>query len=383
MNVIILGDNHNNTLSLLRSLGEEGHYIVLLLHKIKHNYANKSKYVKTCRLIEEGDDIIQIIIDSAKCLNDKPALFTCDDHDASFIEDHRGELSEFCYCEGGSGDKNINCYRNKDVSNTLAEELGFVIPKNVVLDREDEAAIEELKYPVMLKANNSIHGGKEVQEICYDSQTLSASLKKIPPESYPVQVQEFIEKEFEIMLQGCSCNGGKEVICEVANRRIRVYPFTYGACSYGKGIEIDCDDKLKDLRAKVVAFLRRIEYSGQFSAEFLYYKDTYYFLEVNLRNDGTAYLSTKCGYNLSHLYCQSLKRDSDTNIHNKRFVPSFYMNSVGDLHYVIKRKISFFSWIKDFVRTGCHSHYNPKDKRVYFYYIIDVVYNLIKSLKGE
>lgn len=372
MNVIILGDNHNNTLSLLRSLGEEGHYIVLLLHKLKHNYANRSKYVKTCRLIEEGDDIIQIIKDITKGLNDKPALFTCDDYDASFIEDHRKELCEFCYCEGGCGDENINCYRNKDVSNNLAAELGFVIPKNVVLEREDEALIKDLQYPVMLKANNSIHGGKEVQEICDDSQTLSAALKKLPSDSYPVQVQEYIEKEYEIMLQGCSCNGGKDVYCEVANRRIRVYPFIYGACSYGKGVEIEKDNQLRDLRDRVKEYLGKIEYNGQFSAEFLYCKGLYYFLEVNLRNDGTAYLSTKCGCNLPDLYCRCIN-DNESSCIEKSFNPSFYMNALGDVHYVLARKLSIFKWISQLIKSNCYSHFNLEDPIPYLYYILSVL----------
>ena len=224
----------------------------------------------------------------------------------------------------------------------------------------------------MLKANNSIHGGKEVQEICDDSQTLSAALKKLPSDSYPVQVQEYIEKEYEIMLQGCSCNGGKDVYCEVANRRIRVYPFIYGACSYGKGVEIEKDNQLRDLRDRVKEYLGKIGYNGQFSAEFLYCKGLYYFLEVNLRNDGTAYLSTKCGCNLPDLYCRCIN-DNESSYIEKSFNPSFYMNALGDVHYVLARKLSIFKWISQLIKSNCYSHFNLKDPIPYLYYILSVL----------
>ena len=46
METIILGTNHNNTLALIWSLGQEGYDITLLLYKAKFNYVNKSKYIK-------------------------------------------------------------------------------------------------------------------------------------------------------------------------------------------------------------------------------------------------------------------------------------------------------------------------------------------------
>lgn len=377
MNVIILGENHNNTLSLLRSLGEEGHYIVLLLHTMKYNYAHKSKYVKKYIFVEQKDDIIKIIKETAVTLSSKPALFTSDDHDAALIEDNRQELSNFCFCEGGCSENNINCYRNKDFSNKLAEELGFLIPKNIVLDNPEGFTLQQIQFPVMLKANNSIHGGKEVQEICNDKDTLIRTLKRLPKNSYPVQVQEFIDKEYEIMLQGCSCNGGNTIYCEVANRRIRVYPFIYGGCSYGRGIEIETDENLKELRSKVIEYLRRVGYSGQFSAEFLYYRGKYYFLEVNLRNDGTSYLSTKCGFNLPHFYCQNLVSEALTLQIDSCFKETYYMNAIFDVHYVIARKLSFFTWIRQVLGSKCHSHFNVRDMRPYLYYINSIIRILV------
>ena len=59
MDTIVLGSNHHNTLGLVRSLGEAGHKVYLILIQSKCNYVNKSKYVSRCFLIDNLEEVCE------------------------------------------------------------------------------------------------------------------------------------------------------------------------------------------------------------------------------------------------------------------------------------------------------------------------------------
>lgn len=365
MNTIIYGANHNNTLGLVRSLGEGGHNVFLLLRCKKVNYVDKSKYVKKTVYLYPDSDVIKVIKRVASSFAEKPVLFTTGDSEATLIDDHLEELSQYVITEGGLKNNEINKYRDKQVSNELARCIGFTLPKAWIVNSPN-IKLDIKNYPVIVKANNSVFGGKSILKICQSNENLVAQLKNIPIEDYPVQVQEFIDKDFEIMLQGCSMEHGKKVVSRVANRKIRFYPNIYSAGSYSYSINIEEDEDLMTLCELTNQYLSEIHYSGLFSTEFLYSKGKYYFLEVNLRNDGTAYLSTACGCNLPDIYCRYLE---GKDIGEITYRPNYYMNMVADFHHVKLHHISFFKWLCQFWNTHCFSHFNKRDVKPYFYYL--------------
>lgn len=366
MTAIVFGHNHNNTLGLVRSLGEGGHRVILLLYGDKVDYVDKSRYVCQCVKLGRQDDALAAIKEVARQYGDKPVLFTTGDGEASLVDDNIAELSEYVIPEGGRTDGTINRYRNKSTANELAAQLGFNLPESWIA-RGPENLPGQISYPVMVKADNSTHGGKAVQRICNSASELASQLKSIPEEDFPVQIQQYIDKEFEVMLQGCSLDDGKTVVSKVANRKIRFYPHPYSAGSYSYSVEIDSDNDLKDLREKVSRYLAAIGYSGLFSAEFLYSKGKYYFLEVNLRNDGTAYLSTRCGCNLPDIYC---RHQQGEDVEAVAYTPAFYMNAIEDFHHVRNGKLLLTTWIRQFFGTRCFSHFNWHDIRPYLYYFM-------------
>ena len=69
MEVIVIGGNHQNTLSIVRSLGED--YVV---HAIivgctqKECYVIKSKYISSWSIAESDSDIIEILFCLAESL---------------------------------------------------------------------------------------------------------------------------------------------------------------------------------------------------------------------------------------------------------------------------------------------------------------------------
>ena len=366
MNIIIYGTNHNNTLGLVRSCGEKGHRVTLLLKKGKIDYVDKSRYIKKCIYLTPNTDVIATIKEVASLSAEKPILFSAGDAEATLVDAHIEELRPHVILEGGLENNAINKYRDKEKSNKLAQQIGFNLPKTWIVEDSQQLPKEKI-FPIIVKANNSTQGGKAIQRICHNQIELSEQLNNIPSNNYPIQIQEFIDKEFEIMLQGCAMNHGERIFCRVANRKVRFYPHVYSAGSYSYSINIEDDKGLMELREKVSIYLKEIHYQGLFSAEFLFSKGKYYFLEVNLRNDGTAYLSTACGCNLANAFCNFIAANR-IGIANYR--PCTYMDARADFHHVRNGKVKFWTWLGQFLTAGCYSHFNWRDLRPFFYYIL-------------
>lgn len=373
MNTIVLGPNHNNTLGLVWSLGEAGHNVILLLYKSDKNYVDASKYVTKTVYIDHGADIISLIKDISHSLDSKPIVLVTNDVDATLLNKHFSELSPYCYFEGGRADGSINDYRDKEKGERLAIKCGFIIPTTNVILRPKELSNVSMKYPLFIKANNSISGWKSAMKKCDTYEEAESFVNSLPQDYFPLQVQEFIEKEYELMLLGCSLYGGKRVICPVANRKIRQYPPNTGGGSWSLSIEVAASEELRQLADKVANYLKEIEYSGNFSAEFLFCGGKFYFLEINLRNDGTSWLSTCSGYNLPDMVARSFV-DENVSSDGCVFHHMHYMNILWDLNYVRDDSISWIKWMRQFNRETCYSHYNKKDKRPFFKYVKSLLF---------
>lgn len=370
MNTIVIGINHNNSLGLIWSLHESGHNVILLLREKSKGYVGASKYIEKIYYCVDDDKLIDTIKQISNSLPEKPVVFVSGDAEATILNDHYQELSSFCFFEGGKSDGSINKYRDKDTGNELAKKCGFTIPQNVVIETVQELSEIQIQYPIFIKANNSIHGGKVAMKKCDAQQEAKLFVDSMPEDYFPLQVQEFIDKEYEIMILGCSLYGGKKVICPVANRKIRQYPQHVGLVSYSESIAVRHQAALMDLGSKISQYLKKIDYTGLFSAEFLFSKGIYYFLEINLRNDGTSWLSTCSGYNLPDMVCRSFV-DDNVNDENCSFVKRHYMNVLADFHFVRSGDVGIIDWLKQFNKNTCYSHYNPKDKRPTFSYVFD------------
>ena len=383
MNSIILGTNHNNTLGLVWSLGEAGHKIILLLHNKDNNYVSKSKYLSKTILLNKDDNVINVIKQVSSELDEKPVVFVSNDSDATLLNNHYKELTRFCYFEGGRSDGSVNQYRNKDTGNKLALRCGFTLPKNIVIKSSQEIRFNQVQYPILIKANNSVHGGKAAMKKCDTQDDAEQFVNSLPKEYFPLQVQEYIEKDYEIMLLGCSLYGGKKLICPIANRKFRHYPKPAGLGSYSESIAVRDQEDLQTLSYKIGQYMREIEYTGNFSAEFLYSKGKYYFLEINLRNDGTSYLSTASGYNLPDMVCRSFV-DDNVSDEGCTFRKMNYMNTLADVNYFIDGTLSWKQWRSQFKDNTCYSHYNRNDKQPFKYYfrhpMIGVIIIFVKKI---
>ena len=341
--VIIVGDSFNNTLGLIRSLGEARADVVLLLVGDDRLFVSRSRYLKSGNVyhlsnLEECLPIINQLYDSSRqqyiiCSNDKAA---------QFIDANEEELSQH-FITPMRG-KHLGNMMDKDVQCKLAEQCGILVPRSFIYDRDDEFP-HSCSFPILLKPTNSNLGQKSDIHICHSYDEVLKSLSQETSCTKYI-VQEYIQKEHEINLIGVSTDKG--VYIPGGIKKLRHYPTIYSPCSYGK--YISCSELGIDT-APIESFMKEVGYCGPFSVEFLHCKGKNYFMEVNFRHDGLAYTATAAGANLLQLYV-----NKDASVGKIR--DTYMMDLSIDYCHVKDGDITFWGWLKDFIRTGCQLNFN-------------------------
>lgn len=355
---IIIGDSTNNTLSVVRSLGE-AHIEQILILKCDEDFCfvSRSKYLKKSKVyhIQRIEESLPILL---QLRDDKWTQYIiCSfDEAAVFVDSQELVLSPY-YKTPARGNR-IGVLFNKDAQCRLAEECGLIVPKSVNFHRSDSFEDLSVKFPILLKPLNSTKGEKGDIHICQNQNDVQNALAE---ESHCSDfiVQEFIDKEYELDCIGVRTE--KEVYIAGAVRKIRHYPWLVGAGAYGlfkpiQELDINVDG--------VSRFLEQAHYYGPFSVEFLHKDNKNYFMEVNFRNEGLAYAATVAGANLHALYLNPEKGIDKSKVHE-----IYVMNYSLDFLYVKDGTISLWTWIRDFLRTKCFININFKDLNpIFFHY---------------
>lgn len=348
LQAIIIGDPFNNTLGLIRSLGEAHVDITLLLVGTRDRlFVSKSRYLKKNQVfhLDNVQDCLPVLQKIADGANDQVLICT-NDGAAQFIDSHEPELSQ-SYITPMRGGR-LGNMMNKDAQCLLAQKCGFTIPRSFIYKCGDQFP-EGVEYPLLLKPANSTHGEKSDIHICTNYNEVETSLQQAS--SCPLFiVQEYIEKEYEINLIGVRTEHGVYVPGGI--KKIRHYPTIYSPCSFGLFQSID---KFHIDTTPIVKFMNTVGYYGPFSVELLHKKDKNYFMEFNFRHDGLAYAATASGVNLPALLFDDRK---DPKLHVK---DTYMMDLSTDYCHVKDGTLSKKQWWHDFIRTGCQLNFNRKD----------------------
>jgi len=348
---IIIGDSTNNTLSIIRSLGEANIEQTLIL-KCDEDvcFIAKSKYLKNSSVhyIAVIEDCMPILEELKQDATRKQYLICSFDEAAVFIDEKEPILAPF-FCTPTRG-KQIGDLFNKDKQCKLANECGLVVPQSQRFRRTENLDDLVFDYPILLKPLNSTLGEKSDIHICQNRIEME---KALLTESHCSDfiLQEFIDKEYEINCLGMRTEKG--IFLAGGIQKYRHYPPIVGACSYGllkPMSELDIDV------SSIECLLVQTNYYGPFSVEFLHQYNKNYFMEVNFRNDGLAYAATASGANLHALYI-----NPDMVIDKKQIHKVYMMNYSIDFLYVKNGTLSLWIWIRDLLRTRCFININFKD----------------------
>ncbi len=231
--------------------------------------------------------------------------------------------------------------------------------------RENSACdTENVVFPCIVKPLASKDGTKADIAICKDKKDLETCLAGC--RCAEVQVQEYIDKDIEFQLIGCSLGAGEKVIIPGASVILRQPKNTNtGFLRYvpASGFRFD--------RSACEAFVRRTGYSGLFSLEFVRGKDGKdYFMEINFRNDGNSICVTASGINLPYVWYRSACGQSiDEELCYGRMREVLVMPEFNDIGNAVHGRISWGRWLSDVWKTDRFMEWSKRDPKPFFAWI--------------
>ena len=208
---IIIGGNHHNTLGVVRALGFKGiHSLVLLITNEEKPYVASSKYIDKCVILKYKQEIVPFLLNHAKSIQNKEVIVSCADFVTSELDASFNQLKEYYYLPTAKEQGVCNHYMDKDTMAALAEQVGIGIPNSWIVEENTELDVQKVTIPCIVKPLASIYGSKAEIRILRNKDSLAQYLAD--NKGHKFIVQEFIEKDFEYQLIGCSLNHGEEII---------------------------------------------------------------------------------------------------------------------------------------------------------------------------
>lgn len=375
INVIVIGTVHHNTLGVIRSLGEAGisrerlHIIIVIKERNPHNLISMSKYVLEDQIIyvDEYSDIVPWLQKNS-VFDGQRVIICCSDGAAGAVISEKEILKDKYRIPSTTID--INKLMVKSNQDEIARECELTIPQSA--DFDTRSSISWNIFPCIIKPYRSAMAvGKSDIHVVYTKEELDKTLRIIQSER--IQIQQYIDKDIEFQLIGCSLDAGKTVIIPGFTNIIRQPKTTNtGYLLYSPIDQLEFDLK------PVEAFIRKIGYSGLFSVEFIRSKDGKdYFLEINMRNDGNAYCVESAGVNLPYIWAYFQTYGMMPNVPITFSKPVYFIPDFNDLKLAF-RDIGLIKWIKQFLQAQSHSIYNKQDMAPFKYEFWRQVKRVIK-----
>lgn len=374
---IIIGTNHHNTLGIVKSLGIAGIPVILIVKGGK-GFVEKSKYVTECFHIENAEHCLSILDRISYDHTEKLIVISTSDLFTHILDLNYDKLSQKfkipnCYNKNGE----ITYFMNKDMQVEIASKIGMNVPYTITYNWESKIPKPE-KFPIIIKPLKSIGGGKNIC-ICESQEELEPALSHFD-RNYPIQIQKFIKKEYEIVVLGCVVDGKVIVPGFIRKHRDEKGGTTFST--------VYNTDKLQGgLIEKVTCFIKEIGYTGMWGVEFIFSNNEFYFIEANLRCDATTYSLTVAGVNLPYIYSMLLEGKEYASCKSIETMNS--MVEFGDIFFLLKRKISFKEWRRDLKSCKIKYFYDKNDMRPFYakfcnfivYLFIKIFYKVGKNTK--
>ena len=374
LGVLIVGGIHHNTLGVIRAIGESGIpreniFLVLIDERLRYsNFVQKSRYIKNKNylIIKDTKDLISSLLRLSEDGMIR-TIICCSDESVKEIIINHNKLAENFMMPSINID--INKCMAKDVQGVIAINSGLRIPISSVINEYRNTDWDI--FPCIVKPITSVNGKKSDIKVITNKIELAEYLNKCT--SFPVQVQQYIDKTMEFQLIGCSLNAGNGVIIPGFTEILR-QPYNTNT-GYLRYIPINRLDI--DLEA-VKIFLKNIGYTGLFSMEFIRdCNNVDYFLEINLRNDGNGYCVTSAGVNLPYIFVY-YRANGILPLHERYQInkPIYFMPDFSDFKLGC-REVGFICWFYQFISSQSHSVFNLKDIKPFIYCLYSYIMKLV------
>ena len=280
--------------------------------------------------IKDESKLLQILIDLSKeylTSNKKLILMGCTDEYSEFIIDNKEILSKYFitpYIDKGLKNKLIS----KDSFYQMCEEHGLAYPKTFVLSKNDEVIDFGIKYPLILKAADSISyfqhpfEGMKKAYIVESFDELKTIVNKIYSNGYEKNLitQDFIpgdDSHMRVLTCYSDKNGKVKMMCL---GHVLLEEHTPKGIGNHAAIITYHD---KDLMEKFKSFLESINYTGysNFDIKNDSRENKYKVFEINLRQGRSNFYVTSSGNNIAKYIVEDmvLNKNIDLKIQKENF----------------------------------------------------------------
>ena len=370
---IIIGYEHYNPLGVIRSLGENGIYPIVMILKSDVRIASISRYIGKLHYIKSNEEAYEILMSDYGKETLKPFLIPCDDNITELLDLKYHEIKDKFYVSNAREAGRLSYYMNKWILCSLASRHGLNVAKSWIVKKGEVP--RDIIYPVITKPLNSYPNWKADYRVCDNEGELKKAYGEI--KGTDLMLQEYITKSNELCLDGVVVNQGQKVFVAIASSYTYILPDYFSMEMVIKNFE---DVKLQNA---LQAMFNEVGYEGIFSAEFMIDTDgKLWFLQINFRNSTWSYACTKLGMNLPLLWAEGMLT-KEILPEAKKLVPENYiaLAEVDDFEHRVKRlkMISIYQWMRGVMRANCLFYWNKDDKWPTIIYWLEKVRRFIKK----
>ena len=331
--VIVMGSNYSLTLGVVRSLGEAGYNVRLLVSDpVAERIAGKSKYVTRCincnaqSAVQRRGGPLQAISKLGTVLTGKktkkssvnfkevwPALerlrgsdehmlvIPVSDPYCIMLDEHAEQLSDHYYIPNiDNKPGELIRFMDKMEQKKLAGQCGLKTAYGNIFNtgREGiEKAVREVTFPCFVKVLVSANTGdcKNLHTVCNNGADLRSALEKARAFGCEtVLAEDYLKIDKELCVYGVAGNG--RVFMPGCLETLR------GGFGRHKGVTVEgniiSSTHLGEVKQNLEEFVKRSGLTGLFCIDIIQSKDSLFFVEMNLRSGASVYGVTLAGINL-------------------------------------------------------------------------------------
>lgn len=354
--IIIWCNDNYNTLGLLRQLKDVCQNIHLLV--LKNNYcATSSKYCNSYIAKKTLSEGLSYLLDYKALDDERLVLITTSDLIAEYVDLHSPQL-ESKYIIQGTPDKSVSYYLDKYNMAGLAAECGIESPKTCRLN--NQLSIDTISFPVIVKPARKYENKRNLFKTrrCNSAEELKGIVAEMSEDDNYI-IQEYVEKNHEILLYGCRNLDGSLYIPGVFIK--------FRWCDGGDGSFGVLTRKIPDgidLLA-IEKFLSRINYVGLFSFEYGVSNKGVFYYETNFRNDGTSHYFYQAGVNVPAVWLLNSLGIDYSSLKSSPMSDTCFIDEIGDKDNIKNGIITDSQWKRDFKKAKAFKYYDKNDLKPY------------------
>lgn len=375
--VLVIGADHHNTLGIVESLGEKGiNSYVLIVTKVKSSFVLKSKFVIDGWICPSPDGFVDEMLKHFSDSVNRTIVYSSYDNVSAVLDSAQDRLEKYFILPVTNQKGSLEHKMSKEYMSELAREVGLCVPRTWTV--ADGKIPDDIEYPCITKAISSLEGSKKNIRICNNVDELKDFLEN-SAHCTVIQIQKFIQKEYEFQFLGCSLNSGEHVI--ISGRTHIDRPKGLDNTFFLKFDRVE--PEFSETQKKAEEFIRRTGYSGTFSVEFLKDKNDgkHYFTETNFRNDGNAICQTSAGMNIPYIYYLYYSGEGDwrEELRSSTIKTTYLMPEIYYFKCMLKREVTLGEWLRNYKKTACFITYFKGDTKPFWYCLKNEILTTLRN----